>query len=142
MKLLDKSVTLSIGDSIKLNWHGFDDWLRVAYVWGDTIVALDRYGKPYNLGRNNIAEHQGRMSETGFFILCHKHPEAVQDDQIILSGCFNGAFWLISGVERPISEMEFNSNYVALEKFTTQNIMRVFDKMLVMLPVQDAPDEQ
>lgn len=130
--------TLRIGGHIKLNWHGFDEYLRILYVWGDTIVAIDRTGKPYNLARNNIAEYQERHQyERGFHLLTPLYQDAVIDDQIIVAGYFNGAYWMVSDCEAPISPDDMNRKYIALEKFTTQNIMRVFDKMLVMLPVQD-----
>lgn len=130
--------TLRIGAHIKLNWHGFDDYLRIIYVFGDTVVAIDRTGKPYNLGRQNIGEYQERSQyERGFHLIAPLYQDAVIDDQIILAGYFNGAYWMVSGNDSPLSPGEMDRKYIALEKFTTQNIMRVFDKMLVMLPVQD-----
>lgn len=134
--------TLRIGGHIKLNWHGYDEWLRIIYVWGDTIVAIDRKGKPYNLGRQNIAEYQGRSQyERGFHLIAPLYQDAVIDDQIIMAGYFNGAYWMVSGSDSPLSPEEMDRKYMALEKFTTQNIMRVFDKMLVMLPMAGSGDE-
>lgn len=133
--------TLKIGSHIKLNWHGFDDYLRIIYVWGDTIVAIDKTGKPYNLFRQNIAEYQERHQyERGFYLLAPKYQEAVVDDQIVMVGYFNGAYWLVSGSDNPISPNEMDQKYVSLEKFTTQNIMRVFDKVMVMLPVEQVDE--
>ena len=130
--------TIFIGDSIKLNWHGFHDWLRVLYIWGDSIIAVDRLGKPFSLNRSNISERNvNACTEKGFFLVSHLYPEAVKDDQIILSGYFNGAFWILSGKDEPVSFQEFELNYQVIRPFTTQNIMRVFDKMLVMLPCGD-----
>jgi hypothetical protein len=134
---------IEIGAVITLNWHGFEDKkMRVTYVWGKTVNCIDEVGKPYLIPSHSIAtyEHHG---SPGFYIVTDIFPEAVQDDQIVKAGYFNGAYWLLSGEPsgKPITVEDFAKRYSAVRPFTTQNIMKVFDLMLVMLPVQDAPDE-
>ena len=133
--------TLKIGGKIKLNWHGFDEYLRIIYVYGDTVVAIDRCGKPYNLTRGNIKEYaEFSTYERGFYLIAPRYQEAAVDGQIIMAGYFNGAYWLLSGRDAPLSADEMERGYTMLETFTTQNIMRVFDRMLVMLPVGCSED--
>jgi len=141
MKILSKEIPIKIGADIYLNWHGYEDkTFRVLYVFGDTVVALDPAGKPININRSAIAE-QYHTNDSGMHIVTPINKEFVVDDQIVMAGYFTGSCWLLSGKDSPISVVEFRNNYVSLEKFTTQNIMRVFDKMLVMLPMAGSGDE-
>lgn len=142
-KTLDKSIPIKIGGTCILNWHGYEEILmRVLYVYGDTVVLLEETGKPINVDRRFIAHYTDPLmaDKKGFYLLASQFPETVENDQIILVGYFNGVYWLVSGCDSPVIQSEFSNRYHVLEPYTTQNIMRVFDKMLVMLPVQDAGD--
>lgn len=136
-KTIDKSIPIKIGGSCILNWHGWEDkLLRVLYVFGDTVILLEETGKPLNVDRRFIAYYTDPLmaDKKGFYLFANQFPETVENDQIILVGYFNGVYWLLSGCDNPVMPADILSRYHVLEPYTTQNIMRAMDKMLVWIP--------